>query len=324
MIVLLALFAFIVTWQNFNYAFVFLFFVFYALFKEIFAFLKFRKNIIKEATIVKNSLIYHLSSDFYIYIISFFVSIFAFLSLFLNLISLNKQDFVFLFLILPLILFFLKKNLHLQFVDNAYNDFRLIVIASFFTALIYAFFGLFFVNFDDFNLNILNDLIVHYKISSFFVFDFISQILNISNAFKIYFLLSLGEFWFKILNFCIDFFNFFILCSTLAYIYNFAFKNGKKIYIFALSIIMSFGVFLLGESKNQNLKPLQKEIILMRENLKFLKDQNLSSLKQNKENLEKNLKQVQELLNKNTFELGIWWFSKEKEELQKTLNENLQ
>ena len=38
----------------------------------------------------------------------------------------------------------------------------------------------------------------------------------------------------------------------------------------------------------------------------------------------KNLKQVQELLDKNAFEIGIWWFSKEKEELQKALNESLQ
>lgn len=322
MIVLLALFAFIATWQNFNYAFIFLFFLFYALFKEFFAFLKFRKNIIKEATIIKNSLIYHLSTDFYIYIISFFVSVFAFLSLFLNLISFDKQDFI--FLLLPLALFFLKKKLYLQFVDNAYNDFRIIIIASFFIALIYAFFKLFFVNFDDLSLSNLNDLIVHYKNSTFFVFDFISQILNILSALKIYFLLSLGEFWFGIFNFFMDFFNFFILCSVLAYIYNFAFKNSKKLYVFILSVIMGFGLFFLGESKNQNLKPLQKEIILMGENLKFLKEQNLSSLKQDKENLEKNLKQVQELLNKNTFELGIWWFSKEKEDLQKMLNENLQ
>lgn len=324
MIVLLALFAFIATWQNFNYAFIFLFFLFYALFREIFSFLKFRKNIIKEATIIKNSLIYHLSTDFYIYIISFFVSVFAFLSLFLNLISFDKQDFIFLFLLLPLTLFFLKKKLYLQFVDNAYNDFRIIIIASFFIALIYAFFKLFFVNFDDLSLSNLNDLIVHYKNSTCFVFDFISQILNILSALKIYFLLSLGEFWFGIFNFFMDFFNFFILCSVLAYIYNFAFKNSKKLYVFILSVIMGFGLFFLGESKNQNLKPLQKEIILMGENLKFLKEQNLSSLKQDKENLEKNLKQVQELLNKNTFELGIWWFSKEKEDLQKMLNENLQ
>ncbi|ELZ6384966.1 hypothetical protein UXV27_001218, partial [Campylobacter coli] len=56
----------------------------------------------------------------------------------------------------------------------------------------------------------------------------------------------------------------------------------------------------------------------------FLKEQNLSMLQNDKDRLVKNLKQVQELLDKNAFEIGIWWFSKEKEELQKALNESLQ
>ncbi|EJB0263904.1 hypothetical protein QBO66_001091, partial [Campylobacter coli] len=50
----------------------------------------------------------------------------------------------------------------------------------------------------------------------------------------------------------------------------------------------------------------------------------LSMLQNDKDRLVKNLKQVQELLDKNAFEIGIWWFSKEKEELQKALNESLQ
>ncbi|EAH6862793.1 hypothetical protein CYC02_06615, partial [Campylobacter coli] len=82
--------------------------------------------------------------------------------------------------------------------------------------------------------------------------------------------------------------------------------------------------FFIIEDKNQNPKAYQKELVLMMNNLSFLKEQNLSMLQNDKDRLVKNLKQVQELLDKNAFEIGIWWFSKEKEELQKALNESLQ
>ncbi|MBK1964825.1 hypothetical protein F2N14_07710, partial [Campylobacter novaezeelandiae] len=93
------------------------------------------------------------------------------------------------------------------------------------------------------------------------------------------------------------------------------------IYIF--SFMMILGIFFIKETKNEKIKPYQKEFALFVENIALLKEQNLTSLKQNKDQVENNLKKVQELLNKNAFELGIWWFSKEKEDLQKAVNESL-
>ncbi|HHP5551593.1 TPA: hypothetical protein ACSCZS_000759, partial [Campylobacter jejuni] len=56
---------------------------FYVLFQyhfllKNFLFLKLRKNIIKEATLIKGSLFYRISiGDFYLYIFSFFLAIFG-------------------------------------------------------------------------------------------------------------------------------------------------------------------------------------------------------------------------------------------------------
>ncbi|EAH5248872.1 hypothetical protein QRV01_001553, partial [Campylobacter coli] len=124
--------------------------------------------------------------------------------------------------------------------------------------------------------------------------------------------------------FIFDFINFFIFCSFVAYLYNFAFKAKKKTYVFVFSFFITLASFFIIEDKNQNPKAYQKELVLMMNNLSFLKEQNLSMLQNDKDRLVKNLKQVQELLDKNAFEIGIWWFSKEKEELQKALNESLQ
>ncbi|MBK1993856.1 hypothetical protein FSE90_06275, partial [Campylobacter novaezeelandiae] len=94
-------------------------------------------------------------------------------------------------------------------------------------------------------------------------------------------------------------------------------------YIYIFSFMMILGIFFIKETKNEKIKPYQKEFALFVENIALLKEQNLTSLKQNKDQVENNLKKVQELLNKNAFELGIWWFSKEKEDLQKAVNESL-
>ncbi|ECQ5752758.1 hypothetical protein FZV58_06370, partial [Campylobacter jejuni] len=154
---LLSLFGFLLTWQRSAFSLFFLISIFLTLFWEFFLFLKLRKNIIKEATLIKGSLFYRVSmGDFYLYIFSFFLAIFGLVSLFLNFLNLEKIDFVFIFIILPLLMIFLKKELHLQFVDNAYNDFRIIVIASFFTALFYAFYGLFFTYNELLNLELFS------------------------------------------------------------------------------------------------------------------------------------------------------------------------
>ncbi|MBZ7938249.1 hypothetical protein H2277_00320 [Campylobacter sp. W0014] len=323
MIALLALFAFILTWQFFDYAFIFLIFIFYAFLKEFFGFLNFRKSIIKEAVLVKNSLVYKITSkNLYIYIASFFVALFAIFSLSLNLLASQRQDYIFLFIILPLLLVFFKKKLYFQLVNNAYTDFIIILISSFFTALFYSIFDLFFSDKTIFNLYDFHQNIVYYKNSSFLFFDLISQFLAIINALKEYFLSYFGIFWFRIFNFVFDFFNFFVFSFFVAYLYNFAFKRNK-IYIFASSFIILIALFLSKESKNQNIKPYHKEILTMMDNFSLLKEQNLSTLKEDKIKWDKNLKQIREILNKNAFEIGIWWFSKEKEDLQKSFNESL-
>lgn len=324
MIALLALFAFILTWQYSNFSLIFLPLIFYGLAREFFVFLKFRKNIIKEATIVKNSLIYRLSmGDFLIYIISFFMAIFTFLSLFLNLITAQKQELFFLLIFLPLCLVFLRKKLNFQFIDNAYSDFRIIIISAFLIALIYAIFNLFFSSLEEVRLENFSQNVIPYKISTFFVFDFISEILTLIKFIEEYFLSSLGVVWFKMIHLIFDFSNFFIFSLSFAYIYNFAFKIKNKNYIYIFSFMMILGIFFIKETKNEKIKPYQKEFSLFVENIALLKEQNLTSLKQNKDQIENNLKKVQELLNKNAFELGIWWFSKEKEDLQKAVNESL-
>ncbi|EDO8455664.1 hypothetical protein GUK24_01400, partial [Campylobacter jejuni] len=58
----------------------------------------------------------------------------------------------------------------------------------------------------------------------------------------------------------------------------------------------------------------------------FLKDHNLSLIQKEKDLFEKDLKDLKdlrEIFKKNAFEIGIWWFSKEKEDLEKRINESL-
>ncbi len=288
---LLSLFGFLLTWQRSAFSLFFLIPIFLTLFWEFFLFLKLRKNIIKEATLIKGSLFYRISmGDFYLYIFSFFLAIFGLVSLFLNFLNLEKIDFVFIFIILPLLMIFLKKELHLQFVDNAYNDFRIVVIASFFTALFYAFYGLFFTYNELLNLELFSRKIIAYKSASFVYFDF---------------------------------FNFFMFCSLLAFVFNFVLKIKIKIIVLFLCFIMVLGNYFLKEQRNNVLKSEQEQILLWMNNFNFLKDNNLSLIQKEKDLFEKDLKDLREIFKKNAFEIGIWWFSKEKEDLEKRINESL-
>ncbi len=82
---LLSLFGFLLTWQRSAFSLFFLIPIFLTLFWEFFLFLKLRKNIIKEATLIKGSLFYRISmGDFYLYIFSFFLAIFGLVSLMLG------------------------------------------------------------------------------------------------------------------------------------------------------------------------------------------------------------------------------------------------
>lgn len=258
---LLSLFGFLLTWQRTAFSLFFLIPIFLTLFWEFFLFLKLRKNIIKEATLIKGSLFYRISmGDFYLYIFSFFLAMFGLISLFLNFLNLEKIDFVFIFIILPLLMIFLKKELHLQFVDNAYNDFRIVVIASFFTALFYAFYGLFFTYNELLNLELFSRKIIAYKSASFVYFDFF------------------------------NFFNFFMFCSFLAFAFNFVLKIKIKTIVLFLCFIMVLGSYFLKEQRNNALKSEQEQILLWMNNFNFLKDNNLSLIQK-----EKDLKDLREI-----------------------------
>ncbi|EMW4077451.1 hypothetical protein AAE200_000978, partial [Campylobacter jejuni] len=69
------------------------------------------------------------------------------------------------------------------------------------------------------------------------------------------------------------------------------------------------------EQRNNALKSEQEQILLWMNNFNFLKDNNLSLIQKEKD--------LREIFKKNAFEIGIWWFSKEKEDLEKRINESL-
>lgn len=296
---LLSLFGFLLTWQRSAFSLFFLIPIFLTLFWEFFLFLKLRKNIIKEATLIKGSLFYRISmGDFYLYIFSFFLAIFGLISLFLNFLNLEKIDFVFIFIILPLLMIFLKKELYFQFVDNAYNDFRIVVIASFFTALFYAFYGLFFTYNELLNLELFSEKIITYKSASFVYFDFLSEFLHFVSNLKFFIFSYFGYLGFRVLNFIFDFFNFFMFCSLLAFVFNFVLKIKIKIIVLFLCFIMVLASYFLKEQRNNALKSEQEQILLWMNNFDFLKDHNLSLIQKEKDLFEKELKDLREIFKK--------------------------
>ena len=321
-LVLLCVFIFLFFWQKSSFALLFLFPVFLVLFWEFFLFLKLKKNIIKEATLIKGSLFYRISmGNFCLFIFSFFLACFGIFSLFLNLLSLEKNDFIFVFVLLPLFLLFFKKKLILQFINNAYNDFRIIAIAGFFTALLYALWKLLFDYNELVNWEIFSQKIINYKSSYSIYLDILSQFLHFSISLKELAFSYFGFFGFKILNFFFDFFNFFVLCFILAYVLNFVVKMKNQFMVVILSTGIVFGNYFLKEQRNEEVKDYQKEILALMQNIAFLKDNN--AIQKEKDNLQKDLKQLKDILHKNVFEISIWWFSKEKQDLEKRINESL-
>lgn len=295
---LLSLFGFLLTWQRSAFSLFFLIPIFLTLFWEFFLFLKLRKNIIKEATLIKGSLFYRISmGDFYLYIFSFFLAIFGLVSLFLNFLNLEKIDFVFIFIILPLLMIFLKKELH--------------------------FMGFFFTYNELLNLELFSRKIIAYKSASFVYFDFLSEFLHFVSNLKFFIFSYFGYLGFRALNFIFDFFNFFMFCSLLAFVFNFVLKIKIKIIVLFLCFIMVLGNYFLKEQRNNALKSEQEQILLWMNNFNFLKDNNLSLIQKEKDLFEKDLKDLREIFKKNAFEIGIWWFSKEKEDLEKRINESL-
>ncbi|HBG2703349.1 TPA: hypothetical protein KPQ66_001077, partial [Campylobacter jejuni] len=132
-----------------------------------------------------------------------------------------------------------------------------------------------------------------------------------------------GYLGFRALNFIFDFFNFFMFCYLLAFVFNFVLKIKIKIIVLFLCFIMVLGNYFLKEQRNNALKSEQEQILLWMNNFNFLKDNNLSLIQKEKDLFEKDLKDLREIFKKNAFEIGIWWFSKEKEDLEKRINESL-
>ncbi|EHM2679654.1 hypothetical protein KF079_001323, partial [Campylobacter jejuni] len=102
------------------------------------------------------------------------------------------------------------------------------------------------------------------------------------------------------------------------FVFNFVLKIKIKIIVLFLCFIMVLGSYFLKEQRNNTLKSEQEQILLWMNNFNFLKDHNLSLIQK-----EKDLKDLREIFKKNAFEIGIWWFSKEKEDLEKRINESL-
>ncbi|EOH6957742.1 hypothetical protein ACMC4E_001376, partial [Campylobacter jejuni] len=116
---------------------------------------------------------------------------------------------------------------------------------------------------------------------------------------------------------------FFMFCSLLAFVFNFVLKIKIKIIVLFLCFIMVLGNYFLKEQRNNALKSEQEQILLWMNNFNFLKDNNLSLIQKEKDLFEKDLKDLREIFKKNAFEIGIWWFSKEKEDLEKRINKSL-
>ncbi|EIO9569024.1 hypothetical protein LRJ46_000649, partial [Campylobacter jejuni] len=103
----------------------------------------------------------------------------------------------------------------------------------------------------------------------------------------------------------------------------FVLKINTKIIVLFLCLIMVLGNYFLKEQRNNTLKSEQEQVLLWMNNFNFLKDNNLSLIQKEKDLFEKDLKDLREIFKKNAFEIGIWWFSKEKEDLEKRINESL-
>ncbi|ECO2425975.1 hypothetical protein FXT54_07090, partial [Campylobacter jejuni] len=173
------------------------------------------------------------------------------------------------------------------------------------------------------NLELFSRKIITYKSASFVYFDFLSEFLHFISNLKFFIFSYFGYLGFRVLNFIFDFFNFFMFCSLLAFVFNFVLKIKIKIIVLFLCFIMVLGSYFLKEQRNNALKSEQEQILLWMNNFDFLKDNNLSLIQKEKDLFEKDLKDLREIFKKNAFEIGIWWFSKEKEDLEKRINESL-
>lgn len=319
---ILALFIIALAWQDLVYVFFFSIFIFYAIYKENLSFLKARKLIIKKASIQKNSLFDKLSKGrAYTKILSFCFSISLVCSLFLNLMYANKLDLLFFFLLFPLIFLLFKFLLKSQFKSSSYNIFYFIAFSAFFSALIYAILNVFIKEpLEAFVY--LKENIDLYKISSFSFLNFFSQGIHILAVLKNFLLLYFDNLAIEILIFCFDFINSFFSFLALGFLYSFCFR--KKAYIF-LVLFLGLLLFFVYDDKRNKEKIYQDSLPFIFENIKNanILDENLTYIKENLKHNVHFLKSFKQILEKSAFDIGFWWFSAEKKELEKELEKAL-
>lgn len=315
------LLGFVLSWQKLIFAPLFLLAPFYALYKENFLILWARKNIIKKATLKKSALFYRLTEkNTLLQAIAFCLALVAISSLVLNLMYANALDFIFLFVFFPLLFLFVKMLLRSQFRTNPYNTLRVVLVAAFVTSLFYSFSQLFFrQNYEPFFY--LNNFLDTYKSSVLPPLDAFSQTLYFVVVFKNFMIFWLENLSAKCLIFGLEVLNFFVLCSSFALLCSFVLKDKKSTIFWLLASILS----LLFYEESVNVKPkYQEKFSTYLQNAQSpLLEQNLSAVQEQNELYKANLAKFKELLNKNAFEISIWWLSNEKDELKKSLQKAL-
>lgn len=312
----LGLVIFVLFWQKFAFASLFLVFPFYALYKENFIILWAKKRIIKKATLYRESFFYKFTQkNSALVCISFTIALFAIVSLTLNLMSATLFELAFLFLIYPLFFIFVRKISRSQFRKNPYNTLRIIVFSAFFTALIYAILELFFKEkYEAFWY--LNHYLDLYRSSIFPPLDALSQALHFIGVFKDFAVFFADTFWAKFLVFIFDFVNFFLLCGSFALLCSFVLKDKKLLFAWlflGLLVVLFF-------NETINIKPkLQEKFSFYLQNLPTM-EQNFTQIEAQNINYQNEIAKFREILDKNAFEIAIWWLSDEKDELQRSIN----
>lgn len=315
----LSLLIFTLSWQKFSFALLFLVFPFYALYRENFIILWAKKRIIKKATLYKGSFLDKFTQkNSALICISLVIALFALLSLSLNLMTASLFELSFLFLIYPLFFIFVRKISRSQFRKNPYNTLRIIIFSAFFTALIYAFLELFFrEKFEPFWY--LNHYLDLYKSSVFAPLDTLSQALHFVGVLKNFAIFFSDIFWAKFLVFIFDFVNFFLLCSSFALLCSFVIKDKKSLILWLFLGLCAVLFF----NETLNIKPkFQEKFSFYLQNLPTI-EQNLSKIQEKSEIYKDEIAKFRDILDKNAFEIAIWWLSDEKDEFKKRLNEAL-
>ncbi|WP_143116756.1 hypothetical protein [Campylobacter sp. MIT 97-5078] len=279
--------------------------------------------IIKRATLRQNTLFYRLTNgDFLPRSLAFVFAFGIWLHLVLNLMLAGFLELLFLFVIFPCFFVLAVLFFRTQFKKHPYNIFKFILFASLPCAFFYALAQVFLLEKTE-AFSYISSNIDAYKTSSIAFIDTLSQALHMLLVFKNFLLLLSDDLSIYFVVFCFDFMNFFTQALGFGLIYSFAFKGNIDFFlclIFGLLLL-----FLYDEKKNEEHK-YQDKIPVFMQNLdqsSLFFDENLSLLRQKNQNFYKELKNLRSLLDKNAFDMGIWWFSNDKDRLKKDLDELL-